>query len=447
MRRPPVLTPAVALGLTLMSSSFAAEFDLGLLPLAWYEDGRHGCFSGAVGSDGFADVAPSGRLSLSLMVYFKNEGHVLFEWVMHHLNAGVDHIYLIDNDSTDDFRKQHAHWLAHLTKLGRVTLIRYKGTQRDAYNHHSQELRARSKWLGVVDMDEFIYSPAGSLSELLDAQFDYRIVREIRVHWALFGINGNFLQRDSLIAGNVMSTAGTRRDLSSPGWGFKTIVSSHFDCHFLVHFHLSPCSVFGADDKPQIRKKSSGYSPFQSYRNGSFCRTDRLVPAGFQSAAFVQMEPRDGLIRINHYRYQSWERLIGIKERRGGGLRSDKYLNADQQYAKIAPTLDTPDLTLRAASAGLIGWLRCLLKRGRLSAGRPSPLLTQRSRWPVLFETLRNHTTEHSAPASETVEPDLALLREVEAVLDSTRLGQRRIHKGLQKADKANKIRGRLVQP
>ena len=41
---------------------------------------------------------------LSVIAIFKNESHCIEEWVNHYLNEGVDHFYMIDNGSTDDYR-------------------------------------------------------------------------------------------------------------------------------------------------------------------------------------------------------------------------------------------------------------------------------------------------------------------------------------------------------
>ena len=40
---------------------------------------------------------------------FKQEEEVLCEWVHHHLDQGVDHFYLIDNNSTDGYRRTLEH--------------------------------------------------------------------------------------------------------------------------------------------------------------------------------------------------------------------------------------------------------------------------------------------------------------------------------------------------
>jgi len=40
---------------------------------------------------------------LSIGAIFKNESNGLEEWLLNHLNEGVEHFYLINNGSTDNF--------------------------------------------------------------------------------------------------------------------------------------------------------------------------------------------------------------------------------------------------------------------------------------------------------------------------------------------------------
>jgi hypothetical protein len=372
---------------------------------------------------------------LSIIAYFKNEGHILFEWVMHHLNQGVDHIYLVDNYSGDGYKKDNIHWLAHLVNMGKITITQWKGRQRDAYNKIAQLARKETKWLTVIDLDEFMYSPVGtSLSETLEEQYNYTQVREVRLHWKLLSMGANLFQKQSIIAGNVMGVPGVTRDLTNKGsyWSFKTIASMAFDVHFLVHFHLFPCKQFLKDDKPRPMELERGdFTRFKSLTKsgGKFCRTDRLVEAGFQSTRFVQLEPGNKLIRLNHYRFQSWEHLLGIKERRGGGLKSNKYRDAASQYARLAPSFTTVDDGLRTVSDGLIQWIRCLSTTNHISAGLPKTALygeTQQikderkishkqrtSHWPVVRDYFSNETSGRSDPASEHVDEDVALSERV----------------------------------
>ena len=40
---------------------------------------------------------------LSTIAIFKNEEDILDEWIRHHLWQGVEHFYLINNGSTDNY--------------------------------------------------------------------------------------------------------------------------------------------------------------------------------------------------------------------------------------------------------------------------------------------------------------------------------------------------------
>ena len=36
---------------------------------------------------------------------FKNESHILNEWISHYLYHGADHIFLVNDNSTDNYQK------------------------------------------------------------------------------------------------------------------------------------------------------------------------------------------------------------------------------------------------------------------------------------------------------------------------------------------------------
>ena len=40
---------------------------------------------------------------LSIIAMFKNESYIIEQWIQHYLLEGVNHFYLIDNGSTDDY--------------------------------------------------------------------------------------------------------------------------------------------------------------------------------------------------------------------------------------------------------------------------------------------------------------------------------------------------------
>src|SRR5690348_9778161 len=42
---------------------------------------------------------------LSIGAIFKNESHILGEWISHYLYHGVEHFYLINDESNDEYMK------------------------------------------------------------------------------------------------------------------------------------------------------------------------------------------------------------------------------------------------------------------------------------------------------------------------------------------------------
>ena len=44
--------------------------------------------------------------NLVVLAIFKNESHIINEWITHHLNQGVEHFYMIDNGSNDNYRDE-----------------------------------------------------------------------------------------------------------------------------------------------------------------------------------------------------------------------------------------------------------------------------------------------------------------------------------------------------
>ena len=46
------------------------------------------------------------KYSVSLCLIFKNEAPFLKEWLDYHLTVGVDHFYLYNNNSDDDFMRE-----------------------------------------------------------------------------------------------------------------------------------------------------------------------------------------------------------------------------------------------------------------------------------------------------------------------------------------------------
>ena len=125
---------------------------------------------------------------LSVLSIFKNETMNLKLWLEHYLWQGVGHFYLIDNGSTDN----PLSILQEYIDKGIITYFylpeKHKQVEHYRYVFDKENLKKKTKWLAVCDMDEFFYGVDQKLStkiKSLDYYFDY-----ILCNWKMFGSDG-----------------------------------------------------------------------------------------------------------------------------------------------------------------------------------------------------------------------------------------------------------------
>ena len=126
---------------------------------------------------------------VAIVAILKNEGHYLKEWLDYHLLAGVDHFYLYDNESTDDYSEI----VAPYVKAGLVTSKYFPGEsmQFAAYDEAVRDYRFACRYMAFVDLDEFIYPKTGqSIAEVVDEiLLANQDASGVAINWQLFGSN------------------------------------------------------------------------------------------------------------------------------------------------------------------------------------------------------------------------------------------------------------------
>ena len=85
---------------------------------------------------------------LAIVAIFKDEGKYLREWLDYHLLAGVEHFYLYNNDSSDDYKEI----LAPYVEANLVTLTDFPGKamQYPAYEDAINKYRFESRYLVLL---------------------------------------------------------------------------------------------------------------------------------------------------------------------------------------------------------------------------------------------------------------------------------------------------------
>ena len=123
----------------------------------------------------------------SILATFKNETMNLKEWIEHYFWQGADHLYMIDNGSTDEPYKI----LDYYIKAGKVTYyyLPQKWKQLEYYRYVFQNIKTNKEtyWLCITDLDEFWYSPQNILSKTLRLFEKYDAIHS---NWLMFGSDG-----------------------------------------------------------------------------------------------------------------------------------------------------------------------------------------------------------------------------------------------------------------
>jgi hypothetical protein len=97
---------------------------------------------------------------LSVGALFKNEALVLKEWIEHYLFHGVEHFYLIDDASTDNSIDILQEYIDKgVVSLFQANWAHHPNRQCELYNHYILPHLKETKWLLMVDLDEFMWSP------------------------------------------------------------------------------------------------------------------------------------------------------------------------------------------------------------------------------------------------------------------------------------------------
>jgi hypothetical protein len=126
--------------------------------------------------------------TLCLVAIFKNESHILKEWIEHYLNQGVDKIFLVDNGSTDNYYSI----LQPYISTGKVDLVRdnKKHAQVELYNKHFLHKCKAYDWVIVCDLDEFIYGRkyCNSIKDFLNKV--HPSFSQVFIPWKMFGSSG-----------------------------------------------------------------------------------------------------------------------------------------------------------------------------------------------------------------------------------------------------------------
>jgi hypothetical protein len=128
---------------------------------------------------------------LSVCAIFRNEARFLPEWIEYHRLHGVEHFYLLNNFSEDDYKTALKPYL----DAGVVELYEwpYHGKnqkewnkiQCGAYTQLLKEKKYETTWMAIIDTDEFLVPI--ETTDLKTFLKPYESYGGVAVNWQLFG--------------------------------------------------------------------------------------------------------------------------------------------------------------------------------------------------------------------------------------------------------------------
>ena len=138
-------------------------------------------------------VANNYTYELSVAAMFKDEMDIMPEWIEYNRMMGVEHFWLYNNGSKDHYLE----FLYPYIAKGIVELIEWPGAngvnwchiQARAYNDAIKRAKGLSKWVAIIDIDEFIVPIHHELG-LLNMLKEFEKIPDcggITLYWLMFG--------------------------------------------------------------------------------------------------------------------------------------------------------------------------------------------------------------------------------------------------------------------
>jgi hypothetical protein len=274
-------------------------------------------------------------MSLCLVTIFKNEAHIMKEWMTHYISQGVDKFLMIDNDSTDNYFEILSPYINN--SIVDLRIDKRKHSQTICYNEIFLQECKKYDWAIVCDLDEFIYARKGfkNIKDYLNTLSPN--ISQVSIPWKIFGSNGfntiDKKQPDSIVKSftkrifydkndnfqGVITINNNKLSLS------KTIIKTSKLIRFAIHSHKTV-------DTNAITSDNVEHS------HGEFSKISEDIL-------------EKSCLHLNHYAIQSFKWFMEVKSTRGAAdnienCRNEKYFKDFDNSANDIVDLELFTITM-----------------------------------------------------------------------------------------------------
>lgn len=264
------------------------------------------------------NVTPPHYLSLCCIV--KDEDDAIEEWVAFHLSVGVDFIIVVDNGPSTNLPTI----LAPYRQAGVVKLVTFSARgeqQQQAYERVLRKMAGKTRWLGFIDVDEFLFpSQADTLPEVLRDFDDYA---GVAVNWVSYGSSGHTTAPGGFVIDNFTERGELDHVFPWPRLRQHHLPEDHPEAYLPMNTHvktvLNPSAV-----------KNFRTAHHFSFLPGHLCVTENKEPISQPVSGRVSVEK----LRINHY----WSKSLADIHKKvdKGRVASDSRKNPSKYSLDVA---------------------------------------------------------------------------------------------------------------
>ncbi len=233
---------------------------------------------------------------LAVCAIAKNEGPYFKEWIEWHRAHGVEKFYIYDNESTDCTKEV----LVPYVESGLVEYNDWPGQKQQlpAYDDCFERHRLETRWLAVLDLDEFIVPIEDkTIPDFLHRMEKFSVVE---INWLVYGSGGAKKHKP----GDVMERF---KKHSLPEHKLNTHVKSIVDPRRV-------CTMVGCHEAARISGRAAD---------------SHGVPL---KKGFRDRTPQQDVIRINHYAVKSYEEFLEKRARGRARINTLRDFSYFEQY-------------------------------------------------------------------------------------------------------------------
>ncbi len=245
---------------------------------------------------------------LAITAIFRDEASYLKEWIEFHRLVGVQHFYLFNHLSKDNYLSI----LTPYIKEGIVSLMNlsyepktaenWNGFQWAVYSNITKQLKDTVEWLIIIDSDEFLYPVKDT--DLKQVLQNYDNYASISINWRIFGSSNVQKTQDN----ELMIERLVMRD-KTPDLHVKSIVKPRYVETF---------------NNPHFAVLSPGYTQItENYETME-------GPYSFS--------PSRNILAINHYKYRDWHFFNNTKLSRLHMI--DSQINEEAKNSRIKKLIE-----------------------------------------------------------------------------------------------------------